>query len=178
MASKYLVLYWRIALGLCGLMTFIWPLRMLSFAEEPVPDWTTWKCKNPIISFDIIETRECHPPGEVHNGCLILKLRGANIPFLLGWGRDEVAENPGANAYTALYKNGRWIVGVRGTGFKTEDRKASIIFDIFLAPDFSVQEQIEIKLPQSGGTTARSAGKRRNRSVELAPCQPVESTLT
>ena len=104
MVSKYPVLYWRIAFGLCVLLSFIRPLRTLSFAEEPVPDWTTWKCKNPIISFSIIETRECHPLGNIHSDCVILELKGDHIPFLIGWGRDELAENPGANAYTAIYK--------------------------------------------------------------------------
>jgi hypothetical protein len=156
MASKYPVLYWRVALGLCGLMSLIWPLRKLSFAQERVPDWTTWQCKNAIISFDIIETRECHPPGDAHSDCIILELKGAHIPFLIGWGRNELAKNPGASEYTALYKNGKWIVGVRGTGFTTEDRKASIIFYIFLRPDFSVREQIEIKVPEGKGTTVPS----------------------
>jgi hypothetical protein len=154
MVSKYPVLYWRIAFGLCVLLSFIRPLRTLSFAEEPVPDWTTWKCKNPIISFSIIETRECHPLGNIHSDCVILELKGDHIPFLIGWGRDELAENPGANAYTAIYKNGKWIVGVRGTGFTTEERKASLVFQIFLAPDFSVREQIEMKIPESESTTA------------------------
>lgn len=133
--------------GLCGFLTFLGPVPRLSYAEQPVPDWTTWQCKKPIVSFDTLETRECHPPREIHNGCIILTLRGANIPFLIGWGRNEQAAKPEANEYAALYKNGRWIVGARGTDFRTKDKKTSITFQIFLAPDFSIREQIEIKLP-------------------------------
>ena len=158
MASKYPVRYWRIVIGLCGFLTFLGSVPRLSYAAQPVPDWTTWQCKQPIVSFDTIETRECHPPREVHNGCIILKLRGAKIPFLIGWGRNDQATRPEANEYAALYKNGRWIVGARGTGFTAEDRKASILFQIFLAPDFSIREKIEIRLPEirpTGGPLLR-----------------------
>ncbi len=126
MLRRYTVLSWKKVFGLCILATFICPVTRFSFADQPIPDWTAWECKEPVLSYDLIETYECHPPGEVHTGCIILKLRGANIPFLIGWDRDELAENPGASAYTALYKDGTWIVGVRGTGFTTEEKRASI----------------------------------------------------
>lgn len=58
--SSRTVVNWNVILVLCSLLTFIWPL--LSFAEESVPDWTLWKCTKPTISFNVIETYECHLP--------------------------------------------------------------------------------------------------------------------
>ncbi len=50
-------------------------------------------------------------------------------------------------AYAALYKDGRWNVGARETGFTTEEEGNSITFYIFLDEYHSVREQIEIKFP-------------------------------
>lgn len=102
------VVDWKV-IALCGLFTSIWPL--LSFAEESVPDWTAWKCTEPIISFNVIETYECYLPSDEQSTAIQLRVSGRTVPFLIGWNYVNQAENPIANAYAALYKDGRWIVG-------------------------------------------------------------------
>ncbi len=112
-----------------------------------IPDWATWKCEKPEINYQIIETYECYGQEEKHISHVMMKLKGEKKPFLIGWGYDERASDPAENAYCALYKGGNWIVGARGTGFTTEEKRNSITFYIFLDEYFSVREQIEIKLP-------------------------------
>ncbi|MEE9610635.1 MAG: hypothetical protein V3W19_05250 [Desulfatiglandales bacterium] len=117
------------------------------YSQRPIPDWATWKCEKPEINYQIIEAYECYGQEEKHISHVMIKLKGAKKPFLIGWGYDERALDPMEKAYAALYKDGRWIVGARGTGFTTEEKRNSITFYIFLDEYYSVREQIEIKLP-------------------------------
>ncbi|MFQ5852695.1 MAG: hypothetical protein ACE5JU_19215 [Candidatus Binatia bacterium] len=117
------------------------------YSQHPIPDWATWKCEKPEINYQIIETYECYGQGEKHISHVMIKLKGAKKPFLIGWGYDGRASDPTKNAYCALYKGGNWVVGTRGTGFTTEVKRTSITFYIFLDEYYSVREQIEIKFP-------------------------------
>ena len=118
------------------------------FSKPPIPDWATWKCQKPEINYQIIETYECYGQEEKHISHVMIKLKGAKKPFLIGWGYDERALNPMEKSYAALYKDGRWIVGAIGTGFTTEVEGNSITFYIFLDENYSVREEIEIKFPE------------------------------
>jgi len=117
------------------------------YSQHPIPDWATWKCEKPEINYQIIETYECYGQEEKHISHVMIKLKGAKKPFLIGWSYDERAFNSMEKAYAALYKDGRWIVGARGTGFTTEERGSFIVFYIFLDENYSVREQIKIKIP-------------------------------
>ena len=118
------------------------------YSQLPIPDWATWKCEKPEINYQIIETYECYGQEEKHISHVMIKLKGAKKPFLIGWGYDERALNPREKSYAALFKDGRWIVGARGTGFTTEEEGNSITFYIFLDENYSVREEIEIKFPE------------------------------
>jgi len=118
------------------------------FSKPPIPDWATWKCEKPEITHQIIESYGCYGPEEKQVSRVMIKLKGAKKPFLIGWGYDEQDLNPVNKAYAALYKYGRWIVGARGTGFTTEEEGNSITFYIFLDENYSVREEIEIKFPE------------------------------
>lgn len=113
-----------------------------------IPDWTTWKCERVHTSHGIIETYGCSEPDGGQASRILLKVKGAQKPFLIGWGYDEKAPDAGANAHAALYKDGKWIIGARGTGFTTEESGGSIMFYIFLDEGFSAREQIKIKIPE------------------------------
>ena len=118
------------------------------FSKPPIPDWATWKCENPEITHQIIESYGCYGPEEKQISRVMIKLKGAKQPFLIGWDYDEQDLDPVKKAYAALYKDGRWIVGARGTGFTTEEEGNSITFYIFLDENYSVREEIEIKFPE------------------------------
>jgi hypothetical protein len=93
-----------------------------------IPNWATWECDKAHVSHKIIETYECHGPEENPTSRIILKAKGAEKPFLIGWGYDEKAPDAGRNTYAALYKDGKWIVGARGTGFTTKETSDCITF--------------------------------------------------
>ena len=114
-----------------------------------IPDWTTWECDKAHISHEIIETYGCYGPEGNQISRIILKVKGQKTPFLIGWGYDERATDPTENAYSALYKDGKWIVGARGAGFTTQESRNSLTFYIFLSEDFSVREEIEINVPEA-----------------------------
>lgn len=113
-----------------------------------IPDWTAWKCDKVHLSHVIIQTFECHGAEGAQVSHLVLKVEGQKIPFLIGWGHDGRDENPGKKAYAAIFKEGKWVVGARGTGFTTQESNNSVTFFIFLTEDFSVREYVEIKIPE------------------------------
>ncbi len=119
------------------------------YSQHPIPDWATWKCEKPEITHQIIETYGCYGPEEKQISRVMIKLKGSKKPFLIGWGYYEQDLDPVKKAYAALYKDGRWIVGARETGFTTEEEGNSITFYIFLDEYHSVREQIEIKFPMA-----------------------------
>ncbi len=120
-------------------------------SKSQTHDWATWKCEKPEITHQIIESYGCYGPEEKQISRVMIKLEGAKKPFLIGWGHDERTPNPMENSYAAIYKDGRWIVGARGTGFTTEERGSFIVFYIFLDENYSVREQIKIKIPDPKG---------------------------
>jgi hypothetical protein len=113
-----------------------------------IPDWTTWKCQKVDTFHEMIETYRCYEPQPSQMSRILLKIKGSKEPFLIGWGYDEQAANPREKAYAALHKDGRWIVGARGTGFTTKEGRNSITFYVFLDDKFSAREKIEIIFPQ------------------------------
>ncbi len=117
-------------------------------SKPPIPNWATWKCEKPEITHQIIESYGCYGPEEKQISRVMIKLKGSKKPFLIGWGYYEQDLDPVKKAYAALYKDGRWIVGARGTGFTTEEEGNSITFYIFLDENYSVREEIEIKFPK------------------------------
>jgi hypothetical protein len=137
--------------GACALTgsTVVRAEEASALSAPTIPDWTAWKCDKVHVSHKIIETYECHGPEEIQTSRIILKVKGAEKPFLIGWGYDEKAPDAGANTHAALYKDGKWIVGARGTGFTTEERGDSITFYIFLDKGFSAREQIDIHIPET-----------------------------
>jgi len=94
------------------------------FYMPPIPDWATWKCENPEITHQIIESYGCYGPEEKQISRVLIKLKGAKQPFLIGWGYGEQDLDPVKKAYAALYKDGRWIVGARGRLVKPEQRRS------------------------------------------------------
>lgn len=129
----------------------------------PLPDYGRWSCSMTHLTHVIIETYECHDPGNDQISHILLKVTEQDAPFLIGWNHDERAANPRENAYAAIRKDDRWIVGARGTGFTARDTKDSVIFYIFLTKDFAVRESVEIKIPEIDKETkpvARTAGIR------------------
>ena len=72
------------------------------YSQQSIPDCATWKCEKPEINYQIIETYECYGQEEKHISHVMIKLKGAKEPFLIGWGYDERALNSMEKAYAAL----------------------------------------------------------------------------
>lgn len=121
----------------------------LGVPVPPIPNWSTWKCRKAYLSHQVIETHLCQGPEENQTSRIMLKVKGQHTPFLIGWGYDGLAANAREKTYSALYKDGKWIVGARGTGFTTEEGRNFVVFYIFLSEDFSVTEQLQIKVPEA-----------------------------